>query len=291
VIAFLNPKNGLVWVTLLTICKEAGPAQGKTRGPNHRGRRTNFFVSSGRRRNLSHTQSPPGQFLEPLNTQRGGAATKEIEPRMHTDKRGFQGRLSSASVRQGGAAAPPKNQGRPGFFGSAVVPTATIGVPPADPSSPKLFSILQICFFCINPISPLYFQAYFDVQPPIFAQKILPTVRSVIFPTYAIMRPMNAEPLITGHYKEDYSRRDAENAERTLNFNPLPFSAPSATLRAKFFALWRLRLCVERSSYPRLSASIRGSIPLVAAGRAAPARKNHLDVMGLILMLRNITAP
>jgi hypothetical protein len=83
----------------------------------------------------------------------------------------------------------------------------------------KLFSILQICFFCIKPIFPLYLQAFFEVQPPIFDQKILPTVRSVLFPTHAIMRPMNAEPLITGHKTEEGTAKYAKYAK---NPDPSP---------------------------------------------------------------------
>ena len=101
---------------------------------------------------------------------------------------------------------------------------------------PNYFQFCKSAFFASTPIFPFIYKGFIEVQHPIFAQKMLPTVRSVLFPTHAIMRPMNAEPLITGHNKEDNSRRDAEGAERMVNFNPLPFSAHSAPLRAKFFA-------------------------------------------------------
>jgi hypothetical protein len=94
-------------------------------------------------------------------------------------------------------------------------PICPIRIPTAAKPSlpPKLFSFLQICFFCIKPIFPLYLQGFFEVKPPIFDQKILPTVRSVLFPTHAIMPPMNAEPLITGYNKEEGTAKHAKYAK------------------------------------------------------------------------------
>jgi hypothetical protein len=125
--------------------------------------------------------------------------------------------------------------------------------------SPKLFSILQICFFCIKPLFPLYLQGFFDAHPPIFDQKILPTVRSVLFPTHAIMPPMNAERLITEHKKEEGTAKHAKYAKN-------PDTTPKSGLVFVYFAYFAVqeiawagilvapwRLCdfaLNRLSYP-----------------------------------------
>ena len=175
---------------------------------------------------------------------------------------------------------------------------------------PNYFHFCKSAFFASNPFSPFIYKGFIEVKPPIFAQKILPTVRSVLFPTHAIMRPMTLRIANWGLRIGDCrvaapprwcrvgplarsvsSRRastlpvaalwrapqiipaamfepkdfDATPRSRWLGGSsnpPLPFSAPSASLRAKFFAPWRL--CVGMSSNPRISASIRGSFPTAA---------------------------
>jgi hypothetical protein len=49
----------------------------------------------------------------------------------------------------------------------------------------KLFSLLQFCFFCANPLLPSLYKAFLAVGPPVFDLKIVPTVRSRFFPIRA----------------------------------------------------------------------------------------------------------
>jgi hypothetical protein len=138
----------------------------------------------------------------------------------------------------------------------------------------KLFSILQICFFCINLNFPLYLQAFFEVQPPIFDQKILPTVRSVLFPTHAIMPPMNAELLITEHKKEEGTAKHAKYAK---NPDPSPKSGFGFACFA-YFAVQEIawagilvapvQLCVE-SSFLSVK-SVKSAVQFLWLRQAAP---------------------
>jgi len=53
--------------------------------------------------------------------------------------------------------------------------------------SAKLFSLLQICFFCTKPILPGLYKGFFTVGPHFFDLQIVPTVGSAFSPIQAIV--------------------------------------------------------------------------------------------------------